>query len=200
MMEGLSSSLELDFHKKDTISVRFPTINFLDPQTLHSWVEARKLTLSIGARFTIRMQIYISIYLLLTAFTIGFLFSLGFGFINQDIIGYETTIVIIISISIVTLVLFAILLPTSYINQQTNYQMQRLISLKENYVRVLCDQRILRANPETLDTKFQRIAVRLLRQDTEHLKGEERFKRMEELAEKVFNSLSEAIEELEKDL
>ena len=82
MMEGLSSSLELDFHKKDTISVRFPTINFLDPQTLHSWVEARKLTLSIGARFTIRMQIYISIYLLLTAFTIGFLFSLGFGFIN----------------------------------------------------------------------------------------------------------------------
>ena len=82
MMERLSSSLELDFHKKCSISVRLPTINFLDPQTLHSWVEARKLTLSIGARFSIRMQIYISIYLLLTAFTIGFLFALGFGFIN----------------------------------------------------------------------------------------------------------------------
>ena len=30
IMEKLSHSLEFDFHKKDKISVRMPTINFLD--------------------------------------------------------------------------------------------------------------------------------------------------------------------------
>ena len=30
MMEKLSHSLEFDFHKKDSISVRMPTINSLD--------------------------------------------------------------------------------------------------------------------------------------------------------------------------
>ena len=30
MMEKLSHSLEFDFHKKDSVSVRMPTINSLD--------------------------------------------------------------------------------------------------------------------------------------------------------------------------
>ena len=51
MMRMLTSSLELEFMKKDPITVRLPTINFLCPETLLCWIEARKILLDVGARF-----------------------------------------------------------------------------------------------------------------------------------------------------
>ena len=51
IMEGLTSALELDFHTKNSVSVRFPTINFLDPNSMITWLEARKLVLETGSRF-----------------------------------------------------------------------------------------------------------------------------------------------------
>merc|ERR1719273_772179 len=39
MMQKLSQSLEFDFHSKDIISVRMLTINFLDTQSLLSWLK-----------------------------------------------------------------------------------------------------------------------------------------------------------------
>ena len=55
LMAKLSESLEFDFHNKDPISVRLPTINFLDTQSLLSWLEARKITLELGSRFELRI-------------------------------------------------------------------------------------------------------------------------------------------------
>ena len=48
MMSMLSSSLELEFIKKNAITVRMPTINFLCPETLLVWIEARKIVLDVG--------------------------------------------------------------------------------------------------------------------------------------------------------
>ena len=47
----LSNSLELDFHIKDPITVRLPTINFLDSNSILAWLEARKIVLELGNRF-----------------------------------------------------------------------------------------------------------------------------------------------------
>ena len=55
LMVKLSNSLELDFHTKNSITVRLPTINFFDTESLLSWLEARKLVLEIGNRFQIRI-------------------------------------------------------------------------------------------------------------------------------------------------
>ena len=51
LMRQASYALELDFHSKDEVSVRMPTINFLDRESLLSWLEARKLILETGSRF-----------------------------------------------------------------------------------------------------------------------------------------------------
>ena len=93
----------------------------------------------------------------------------------------------------------AVLLPTSYVNMQTQYQMKRLIHLKEVYQRIIRDPSILRANPITLDTKIQRLSVKLLRHATLDLKGDEKFEKMEDLAYKVYEGLADAIDEIEKD-
>ena len=86
MMQKLSHSLEFDFHCKDNISVRMPTINFLDTQSLLSWLKARKLTLELGSRFQMRVQLYISYYILIDAIMLVLLFGLGSGFIDSNVL------------------------------------------------------------------------------------------------------------------
>ena len=48
LMVKLSESLELDFNKKNPENIKFPTLNFMCPITILSWVEARKLSLTVG--------------------------------------------------------------------------------------------------------------------------------------------------------
>ena len=136
--------MEFDFHKKDKISVRMPTINFLDTQSVLSWLKARKLTLELGSRFQTRVQLYVSYYILIDAILLVLLFALGSGFIDGSILSTKAWIIIGIHAIILTTCLLLILLPTSYVNQQTRYQMKRLIFLKEVYMSIVRDERVLK--------------------------------------------------------
>ena len=51
LMQKISNALELDLYTKDKVTVRMPTLNFLDTQSLLTWLEARKLVLETGNRF-----------------------------------------------------------------------------------------------------------------------------------------------------
>ena len=51
LMRTISNSLELDLYTKDKVTVRMPTLNFLDTESLLTWLEARKLVLETGNRF-----------------------------------------------------------------------------------------------------------------------------------------------------
>ena len=117
MMEKLSQSLEFDFHRKNSISVRLPTINFLDIQTLLSWLEARRLTLELGNRFQTRIQLYISYYIVLDALMLVLLFALGSKLISGDIMSTKAWIVFSLNAIFLTTSLLAVLLPYSYINR-----------------------------------------------------------------------------------
>ena len=59
---------------------------------------------------------------------------------------------------------------------------------------------MLRTNPDTLDNKIHQLGVWQLLNRTKDLKGERRIAKMRELACEVDDTLSMAIEELEKDL
>ena len=91
------------------------------------------------------------------------LFAMVAGLIPQETISVESWTILSSFTVILALILFAIMLPGAYINKQTQYQMRRLIYLRENYWRIITDRRILRANPKTLDTRLSRVAIFLLR-------------------------------------
>ena len=42
-----------------------PVINFLDKESLLSWLEGRRLVLDIGARFQVRIQYYSSYFMVI---------------------------------------------------------------------------------------------------------------------------------------
>ena len=71
------------------------------------------------------------------------LFAMGSGLIKSDILSIKAWIVIGVHAGFLTVILLGILLPTSYINKQTMWQMKRLIFLREVYQRIIRDSRIL---------------------------------------------------------
>ena len=117
MMATLSSSLELDFFKKDARTVRLPTINFLDPETLLSWIEARKIILDTGARFQIRIQIYISFFMVMIAIMSCMILAMAGGLIRQEIMTDQAWIFLTIYTLSFALIILGTLLPAAYINK-----------------------------------------------------------------------------------
>ena len=81
------------------------------------------------------------------------LFALASGFIDGSIMTTKAWIVLAVHASLLTPILLGILLPSSYVNQQTNYQIKRLIFLKEVYQWIVRDQSIVKQNPKRLNTR-----------------------------------------------
>ena len=141
----LSSSLEINFQLKNGNDVRLPTLNFIDPKTMTAWMEARKMVLNIGARFIIRIQFYLGVYLALA--------GLGTFFIVFVILGYvkvKLTLVQWICISTIVGILdiycVLIMFPYSYINEQSRWQLKRLLFLKSILQRITHDETLIGSN------------------------------------------------------
>ena len=56
MLNQLTNALDLEFQKKEALTICYPTINFMDGKSLSTWLEARKITLSIGDRYKLRVH------------------------------------------------------------------------------------------------------------------------------------------------
>ena len=63
-MRQVSKGLE-GFNKKRGADLKMPVINFLDKESLLSWLEGRRLVLDIGARFQVRIQYYSSYFMVI---------------------------------------------------------------------------------------------------------------------------------------
>ena len=74
-----------------------------------------------------------SFYIIADAVMLLLLFSLGSGFIAGDFMSTKAWIVLAVHASILTTLLLLVMLPSSYVNKQTQFQMKRLIFLKEVY-------------------------------------------------------------------
>ena len=81
--------------------------------------------------------------------------------------------------------------------------MRRLIFVRDVYQRIVRDPRLLKSSPVMHDTKFARLAIKLLKDATKDATKDEnideRLQKMEEMAQRVFEGLGDAIEALEKD-
>ena len=59
---------------------------------------------------------------------------------------------------------------------------------------------MLNQNPKRSSTRVKRLSITLLRNATKHLDGEARMEMMKEMSVTVYESLIDAIDELEKDV
>ena len=98
-----------------------------------------------------------------------------------------------------TLVMMS-LIPTSYLNEEMMWQIKRLTRIRETYNHIVRDDQLIRANPASVQNRIQRIGLTMLRDATKDLEGVNKIEKMEELAGEVYDLLTEAIDEVEKDV
>ena len=51
LMRYISSALQLNITDKNSHTIKLPSINFLETESLETWLEARKVVFMLGKRF-----------------------------------------------------------------------------------------------------------------------------------------------------
>ena len=116
LLNEMTNALILNFPNKDDTTVRYPTINFVDGPSLATWLEARKIALTIGDRFTQRIH-YITLSLIVSlAPLLGIITFLSGDFIPFDAFGTPAVSSIIAFTSLLIFYTISILFPASQIN------------------------------------------------------------------------------------
>jgi hypothetical protein len=70
--ERLTEMLEVDVNRKSTVAIKLGSLNFVDPGSLLTWMEMKRMVFDIGKRFAIRLEGDI------VAFSIIFIVEIGF--------------------------------------------------------------------------------------------------------------------------
>ena len=68
------------------------------------------------------------------------------------------------------------------------------------YLRILGDDDFMKANPFTISSRPQQLALTSLRNACKDLEGDAKWEAMKEEAQTVYDALSEAVDVIEKDL
>ena len=197
----MTTSLDLVIENKEGATILFPTINFLDAQSLNTWLEMRRVALSVGSRYTIRLY-YLTITFLIVVgvFTLGLILAVaGDSEIDYDLprgqlvqLGFIFAFLIYYTIQIV--------MPVSHINQMTVEQIKKFILIREVLLRLVTQPEWLKKPRGTVYNRYQQVAMMILHNETKDLKGDERFEKKEELATKMYERIGDAIGMLEQEL
>ena len=200
MMKRLSQVIDLYFHSKDSVTIRLPVINIVDPTSIMTWMEIRRLVIHTGSRFQIRIQIYTSMYIALMFILDVILFGAASLVISLDTFHPITWMYIITYAVVFTSYMLGIMYPLAYINEQTRHQIRQLIQFKEVIQRVVRDKRLLYCHPLQIDNRIQQVAIKEYRRLAGDLQGDERKEKMAEMAEGTYETLLDAIESLQLEL
>ena len=117
MMLRLSQCIDLFFHNKDSITIRFPVINIVDPKSIMTWLEIRKLVLATGSRFQIRIEIYTAFFMLITFLLDLTVFAAASFILAFDALHPLTWMYVVCNALVLSVFMLRITYPLSRINE-----------------------------------------------------------------------------------
>jgi hypothetical protein len=142
--QRLTEMLEVDLNRKSTVGIKLCSLNFVDPASLLTWMELRKMIFDVGKRFYIRLEGDILVFSILVFVELGLIlaklndivdFSPFFSNYHYILLGFH--LVALASYNGKTLLIAA------NINEETNNAVEKLVNLRHLTQRMLRDKRIL---------------------------------------------------------
>ena len=107
--------------------MRLPTINFIDTASMTSWIEARKMVLDLGSRFTIRVQYYMSVFIVVAGAGILYALAAGSGYVNWKYLTIKQWICSGTYLLVLSCLCLNVMWPYSYVNDKSRLQLKRLV-------------------------------------------------------------------------
>jgi hypothetical protein len=136
--------LEVDINRKTSVGVKLGTINFVQPSSLLTWMEIKRMIFDVGKRFAIRLEGDI------VAFSIIFIVEIGIILLKlNDILGLDPLFsdyhYYLLGFHTATIGLFNIrtLWVAANINEEAMESMEKLDLLRHLTQRMIHDERIL---------------------------------------------------------
>jgi hypothetical protein len=142
--QRLTEMLEVDLHRKSIVGIKLCSLNFVDPASLLTWMELRKMIFDVGKRFFIRLE--------------GDIFAFGVCFIIELVIVlaklnnildfspfFSTYHYILFGFHFSSIALYngKTLLVAANINEESGNAREKLVNLRHLTQRMLMDKRIL---------------------------------------------------------
>ena len=106
-----------------------PVLNFFDQRSILSWYDVRSVFLTTGARFSLRTEIYLGIFVIIDM-TLAVVFCIRLIVYEKNLVEDSCQALALIYITIITSFLFHTLFKGAYINTQANDQFCRLTEIK----------------------------------------------------------------------
>ena len=83
-----------------------------------------------GSRFASRIQIYLTIYLIIVGNGVLLCFAAASGYIDASALDWPQWLSLMLMLLIFSFMCLLIMFPYAYVNEQTKYQMESIIALK----------------------------------------------------------------------
>jgi hypothetical protein len=161
VQERLIQSFEPRNYLKDSITIRLPQIDILDLKTAQAWIQARKILQQLGARFAIRVQIQTSMFfglLAILTFLITFIYLNGDETSNKL---FSNCAIYMLWITYVVMAYYCIqiLVPLSYINQWSRFQIKYFLELRQMIIQAKLNNDILFSHPSKIKNRMFKFAL-----------------------------------------
>lgn len=142
--QRLTEMLEVDLNRKSTIGIKLCSLNFVDPASLLTWMEIRKMIFDVGKRFYIRLE--------------GDIFAFSACFIIELVIVlaklngivdfapfFSNYHYILFGFHFASIAMYngKTLLVAANINEESGNSIEKLVNLRHLNQRMLMDKRIL---------------------------------------------------------
>eukprot|EP00347_Sterkiella_histriomuscorum_P022057 403331836 len=137
-MESIDAMLEPNRFKIKKNFKFYPLINYFDPQSLMSWLDLRMMVLDIGQRFSVRIQLYMSLYLI-TYGLIGVLQLLWFFEVYEVEVSFSLVYTLSFEVLLFGFILYSYFYAASQVNEISSNQLLRIIEIRSVLERVKLD-------------------------------------------------------------
>lgn len=165
--ERLTEMLEVDLNRKSTIGIKLCSLNFVDPASLLTWMELRRMVFDVGKRFYIRLEGNI------VAFSICLIVELGLIMAKLNAILDASPFIsnwhyLLMGFHLLTIGLynFKTLWVAANINEECGNSMDKLIKLRHLAQRLCMDKRLLAEDFDSVSADIRK-ACAFLKQRAE---------------------------------
>lgn len=140
----LTQMLEVDLNRRSSLSVRMLSVNFCHPPSMLTWLEMRRMTLDIGKRFYFRILGDIACFVAVILFETLLLLLKAYGYLSfEPLMSFWHWMAVLYHVIVLGVFGIRSMFYAAYINENTRYQIEKLIMLRHLLHRLMRDERLL---------------------------------------------------------
>jgi len=159
VMTLLNEMLDIDINRKSTFGIRLCSLNFVDPASLLSWMQMRRMVIDVGKRFSVRLEGDILAFIVANVIEFILIILKIYDVLDLAplILEYHYYLMAY-HLFLTGIWAFRILWAAAYINEETDSAIEKFVALRHLSQCLSQDKRILSENFRPVSAEIRKAA------------------------------------------